>query len=157
MLKKFIVRLKSRVNNFVMPELPVRMEVAEPKNITEALIELDGASAYSNDRNRPYLGQPHTDEGVRGTQKIRGLTMRDVRDCFIKGALLSNGVDQPMLYDKAEKGTWLKDDIYELDWSSIDPIAVAQNMACEIEKMMGIFPNVPKLKTKGITAEITSV
>ena len=146
MFSKIIASVKNRLNNFVMPELPVRMEVVEPRNITEALIELDGASAYSNDRNRPYLGQPHADEGVRGTQKVKGLTMRDVRDCFIKGALLSNGVDQPMLYDKVEKGTWSKDDVYELDWTNIDPIAVAQNMTCEIEKMMGIYPNVPKLK-----------
>jgi hypothetical protein len=68
-----------------------------------------------------------------------------VRDCFIKGALLSNGIGQPLLYERAEKGCWVAEDIYKLNWEKIDPIAVAQNMSNEMEKMMGIYPNIPKL------------
>lgn len=117
--------------------------------IINGMIEIQGSSAYSNDRNRPYDGQPHTDNGERGKTEVKGLTFRDIRDCFIKGALLSNGVEQPLLYERAQENTWVADDIYKLNWNNMDPIAVAQNMSCEMEKMMGIYPNVPKLNSEG--------
>lgn len=34
------------------------------------------------DRDRPYLGQPHTFTGERGKQEVFGVTMRDIRDIF---------------------------------------------------------------------------
>jgi hypothetical protein len=113
--------------------------------INEAFIELEGSSAYRNDRKRPYDGQRHTDQGKRGKTKVKGLTFRDIKDCFVKGALLASG-DQHngIYYDKVKNESWLHSDVYELDWNKLDPIAVWQNMACEIERMMGIYPNVPK-------------
>ena len=115
--------------------------------LEEAFDELDGASAYRNDRKRPYSGQPHTTEGKRGKTKIKGLTFRDLRDCFVKGALLaSGGQKNGIYYRKIENDSWLTNDIYELDWNELDPLAVWQNMACEIEKMMGIYPNIPKMQ-----------
>lgn len=39
----------------------------------------------------------------------------------------------------------IHDDIYKIDMN-IDPGAVIKNALCYVEKMMGIFPNVPKLK-----------
>ena len=114
----------------------------------DAFDECDGSTAYSNDRNRAYDGQPHTDNGIRGATKVKGLTFRDITDCFAKGVLLSNGVDQPELYDRVENGSWLHSDIYKIDGTNIDIGVVCQNMCCEIEKMMGIFPNVPKLKNE---------
>lgn len=116
------------------------------QQIKDGFIEIQGSSAYRNDRDRPYDGQPHTDYGERGMQELYGITMRDIRDCFIKGFLLCCGVDQPTLYERVENNSWLPDDIYKVDFSHIDPIAAAQNMGCEIEKMMGIFPNIPKFE-----------
>jgi hypothetical protein len=34
----------------------------------------------------------------------------------------------------------------EINFNDIDPLAIAQNLTCEIEKMMGIYPNVPNLE-----------
>ncbi len=106
------------------------------------LHSLDGSSDYRNDRERPYNGQAHTDDGERGQTPIFGLTMRDLRDCYVKGFLLSVLPEQSELRKKVYDGTWRTMDIYKIDLSGIDPLAVAQNMGCEVEKMMGIYPNV---------------
>jgi len=83
------------------------------------------------DRNRPYLGQSWTDDGARGKQELHGVTMRDVKDCFIKACYDSNPHEE---HPKS---------IYDLDWNNIDILAVCQNMTCWIEKYMGIYPNIP--------------
>ena len=83
------------------------------------------------DRSRPYNGQPWTMEGKRGEQVISGITMRDLRDCYIRACYASAPI-LPLRYPKS---------IYELPWDKIDPIAVCQNMGVWIEKYMGIFPN----------------
>lgn len=112
--------------------------------ITNEIKATQGSTARANNRERPYDGQPHTTEGIRGAKIVEGLTMRDIRDCYVKGALRASGDDE--LLNLAENNDWLQDDIYRIDWSQVDPIAVAQNMGVEIEKMMGIFPNIPDLK-----------
>ena len=97
-------------------------------------------------RGRPYIGQPHTDGGTRGMQLVEGLTMRDICDCFVIGACLASGPGS--FYDEASKGEdaiLCEDDLYHLPWDNMDIVAVRQNMVCEIERRMGIFPNVPKL------------
>ena len=91
------------------------------------------------DRNRPYDGQPHTDQGERGKTLIEGLTMRDVADCILLGFLDASGgipenPDRNSLY--SQPGI-----------DGVDPGAVIQNAVCHVEKMMGIFPNIPKLET----------
>lgn len=111
------------------------------KELRFCLSTLDSSSDYRNDRERPYNGQPHTDEGERGKQLVAGLTMRDIRDCFVKGLLRCCGTDQPGLYEKVGKNTWRTMDVFKIDLSKLDPLAVSQAMNCEIEKMMGIFPN----------------
>lgn len=132
------------------------------------------SSDYRNDRERPYNGQSWTDEGERGKTEVRGLTMRDIRDCLIKAMLISSPSDEylnqidkcwdfsvelkkPTQYlldrqnepdficTKVELGTWRPQDVYKINWDNIDPLAIAQNLTCEIEKMMGIFPNLPDM------------
>ncbi len=88
------------------------------------------------DRGRPYNGQPHTDAGERGKQEISGITMRDLQDCFIRACFHGSGLRSDE-YPRT---------IYELPWDDIDPMAIAQNLGCEVERYMGIFPNVPKLE-----------
>src|SRR6056300_1253685 len=91
--------------------------IEKAKTLEEALKALVD---NSTDFNRPFLGQPHTLNGERGKQMVSGLRMRDIRDCLHKAKWKEAG---------------------EL----IDMEALAQNLLCEIEKAMGIYPNVPKL------------
>lgn len=138
-----------------------------------ALWSTDSSSDYRNDRERPYNGQLHTDDGLRGKQEVKGLTMRDIKDCLIKAMLMSAPSDKYLEADeftkcwdfstepptptkylldkqnepdfistKAETGNWRPQDVYKIDFNKIDPIAIAQNMSCEIERMMGIYPNI---------------
>lgn len=107
--------------------------------IGEAIYQLDN---HGLDPKRPYNGQPHTDQGVRGQTEVRGLTMRDVMDCFVIGWLRANGKGSLV-----EAADFTYNDIYlhggECD---IDPLAAMQNMSCEMERRMGIYPNVPGLE-----------
>ena len=111
--------------------------------LSQAFSDAEGASAYRGDRDRPYNGQPQTTFGERGQTLISGLTFRDVMDCFAAGLLDCCGVEQPELYEIADKA--LHENMYEVDLNHIDPGAWWQNMACRIEKRMGIYPNVPPL------------
>lgn len=100
-------------------------------------------------RKRKYLGQPHTDYGERGKTLVEGLTMRDICDCYVRGVFLASGHVVPELYTEACKGEKAKlsrNDMYGWDLDKIDPGAIQQNMMCEVEKMLGIFPNIPKIK-----------
>lgn len=103
-------------------------------------------------RNRPYNGQPHTDTGQRGATEVKGVTFRDLRDCYIRAFMLASHHISPARYNEALKGenaALRENDLYGWDLDSIDPIAVFQNFSCEIEKLMGIYPNVPGLKSDG--------
>ena len=89
-------------------------------------------------RNRKYAGQPHTDYGKRGKRLVEGLTMRDIKDCIVRAFLDCGGF--------SDKKYPVIDDVYSIDLEKIDPVAVMQATTCWIEKYMGIYPNVPKLK-----------
>lgn len=128
-------------NNLLIEWTDDKEEMGE--RINNAFKDVQGSSAYSWDRNRPYNGQSHTFNGVRGATILEGITMRDIVDCFVGGALDCCGVDQPELFALRDKP--IHDLIYKIDFSSIDPIALAQNMLCRIEKMMDIYPNVAGL------------
>lgn len=108
-----------------------------------------GFNEHNMRRDRPYNGQPQTIAGERGAAEICGVTFRDMRDCFIRAVLLSShGISPAGLYDEATKGeaaAICENDLYGWDLNKLDPMAVAQNLACEIEKLMGIYPNVPAL------------
>ena len=116
-----------------------------------------GFNDHNMRRDRPYNGQPHTDTGERGKTEIKGITFRDLRDCFIRAIFLSTGAetisgkDMRPLYEEACKGedaVLCENDLYGWDLNQLDPIAVAQNLSCEVERVMGIFPNVPPLEAK---------
>jgi len=94
-------------------------------------------------RNRPYSGPVQTAYGERGKTLVTGLTMRDIADCYVMGVLLSS-YPAPE-YGKVADGTWEPNDLYALDLNKLDPVAIQQNMSCCIEKMMGIYPNVPAM------------
>lgn len=100
-----------------------------------------------SERDRPYSGQMQTVGGERGKQLVSGLTMRDIADCYVMGVLDSSShLNLGCYYDRCQEGAWEWNDLYRLeDLNQLDPIAIPQNMCCRIEKMMGIYPNVPKL------------
>lgn len=117
-----------------------------------------GFNDHNMHRDRPYNGQPHTDTGRRGATEIKGITFRDLRDCFIRAVLLSTGAEtidgknMRPLYEEACKGdaaALCENDLYGFNLDKLDPMAICQNLSCEIERAMGIFPNVPKLKWTG--------
>jgi len=102
-----------------------------------AFFDSQGSTGYSLDRDRLYDGQPHTDSGIRGKTEVKGLTMRDVKDCMVRGFLDAAGM--------GDKKYPVTDDVYQIDLEKLDPVAVMQNAVCWIEKYMGIYPNVPEL------------
>ena len=126
----------------------------EPKDLEElfARIEHDlGCNDRNMKRNRQYSGQPHTDTGTRGATEVRGVTFRDLRDCYIRAFMLASYHISPARYAEACKGedaALRENDLYGWDLNSIDPMAVFQNFSCEVENLMGIFPNVPPLKKR---------
>lgn len=116
---------------------------------------------HSMRRDRSYNGQPHTCTGTRGATEIRGVTFRDLRDCFVRAVLLStgaeviDGVDMRPRYGEAGKGeaaALCENDLYGFNLDRLDPMAIAQNLAVEVEKAMGIYPNVPGLTFNDIGA-----
>lgn len=107
--------------------------------IAEVVYAMDD---HTTDPARPYDGQPHTDQGERGKTLVAGLTFRDVCDCYVLGFLRATGRSS-----LADSGTATYNDVYEaarVD-PGFDPLAVMQNMSCEMERRMGIYPNVPSL------------
>lgn len=124
-------------------------------NLPNEIAKATQSDSRDMDRSRPYDGQPHTILGTRGSTEIKGITFRDLRDAYIRAIMLStgggdiDGFDADWAYDEASKGEHAllsANDLYALDFNEIDPIAVIQNLSCEIERLMGIFPNVQSLK-----------
>jgi len=112
--------------------------------IENAMRECSGSSAYTMERDRPYNGQAHTNTGERGKTLVSGLTMRDIVDCYVRAYIHSSDYRLPAnehLQRKLKEGTLIWDNLYEVEGDH-DPIAIAQNMTCEIERMMGIYPNI---------------
>jgi hypothetical protein len=102
-------------------------------------------------RSRAYSGQPQTSLGERGKLLISGLTMRDLHDCYIRAYIMSHltreedgTVIEPnaSLYKEAVKGqhAMLNSNALFKLVGDVDPLAVLQNLGCEIEKQMGGFP-----------------
>ena len=112
-------------------------KVEDFNNMLErAFADCQGDSAFRMDRERPYNGQIHTDNGDRGKTIIEGLTMRDMTDCIVRGFLDAGGL---------QSENPLHDDIYKIE-EDLDYGAVIQNTMCWVEKYMSIFPNIPKLR-----------
>lgn len=107
-----------------------------------------GFNDHNMRRDRPYGGQPHTCTGDRGQTEIKGVTFRDLRDAFIRAAFLSAFDQRPAHYEQAQRGedaALCENDLYALDWNKLDPMAICQNLGLELERLMGIYPNVPPL------------
>ena len=104
----------------------------ELKNLEDTLNRTTGASV---DPERPFGA--HTEQGERGQEKVT-IRMRDIADCFVIGAGLASGAGGAYYRAKMARST-----ITNFTKLTIDPLAVMQNMLCEIERRIGIFPNLP--------------
>lgn len=101
-------------------------------------------SDHTTDPDRPFTGRPHTHSGTRGKTEVKGIRFRDLADCVVKALVDVAGstidkVDE--IRGRAEDGTLNHNDVYELDLSQIDPLALVQSVLCRVEKAMGIYPN----------------
>ena len=124
-----------------------------PEILTSEIIQTFTTNQWgSTDPNRPFTGQPHTDQGARGMAYVEGIRFRDVADCLVKAfaQACADPTIQNLLGDKIDNGTLEYKDMYKIDLSQIDPTAVIQNLTCNIERVMGIFPNLPDLKWKSL-------
>jgi hypothetical protein len=109
-------------------------------------------SDHTTDIKRPFTGQPHTENGERGKTEVKGIRFRDLADCVVKawidaaGHTIKNEQRRNELYGRADDGTLNYNDVYEIDCGNVDPLALMQNVVCRVEKAMGIYPNVDKLR-----------
>ena len=111
---------------------------------------IESMSDYTTDPERPFTGQNHTEQGERGKSEIHGICFRDLADCIVKAFVNSAAFtikDNQLrneLYCRVEDGTLNYNDLYKLDLSEMDPLALMQNTVCHVEKIMGIYPNLPE-------------
>lgn len=105
----------------------------------------EGETAFRSDPRRAYDGQPWTDSGERGKTLVQGLTIRDIRDCLIRAYFQSADPDDPAgkTEEQLRAYEYTANEVYKLDFNKMDPGAIGQNLCCEIERAMGIFPNRP--------------
>lgn len=114
---------------------------------------IDGLTDELIDPDRPFTGQPHTDAGERGKTEVKGIRFRDLADCIVQAFVDAASLDcedervGEELRKRAEDGTLNYNDVYKLDLSKMDPLALMQNVCCRVEMRMGIYPNVPGLET----------
>lgn len=123
----------------------VTIPVVEPEGLEQLLFNQAGPKSMKRDRS--YSGQLHTFYGERGRTQVKGLSIRDIEDCLVRAILLSSSHLVPKSYDEALKGEDAElnsNDLYGFDLDQLDPVAVMQNLACEIERLMGIYPNLPE-------------
>lgn len=113
---------------------------------------ISGLTDFTTDPDRPFNGQPHTDQGERGKTEIKGIRYRDLADAVCKAWIDAAGhtIEDEQLRDelrqRADDGTLNYNDLYELECGDVDPVALIQSVCCRVEKLMGIYPNVPRLR-----------
>jgi len=101
-----------------------------------------------------HSGQPHTILGIRGQQEMK-LKEIQIAECFLRGmldgatyySLDKNGNLTNRIETEKLEYHHLIDIIYKVEWlKDFDPVAVVQCAGCHLEKILGIYPNVPKLE-----------
>jgi hypothetical protein len=126
-----------------MSEMPLRDECGKETTLGEVLAKLTDETTHPD---RPFTGQPHTQSGTRGKTIVQGIRFRDLADCVCR-ALVNCVPDLPAeMRQRAEDRTLNYNDLYYLDFSDVDPLAIVQAVSCEVEKAMGIYPNVSPIE-----------
>ena len=101
-------------------------------------------SDHTTDKARPFTGQSHTDQGERGKTEVRGIRFRDLADCAVRAFVDSCPEAGDEMRNRRDDGTLNYNDLFTLDIEEMDPVAFIQNLTCQVEKTMAIFPNLPK-------------
>ena len=126
------------------------MDNIDPEDFAEHLNDIImSLGDHATDPARPFTGQPHTDQGERGKTEVKGIRFRDLADCVCRAFIDAAGFtleNADEMYRRADDGTLNYNDLYQLDLSEMDPVALIQNITCRVEKAMGIYPNVPGLE-----------
>lgn len=138
--------MSSKLPKEILDQIPVvggpNAEIVETR-FSDTLSSVMGDKNNILDSNRPYAGQPWTNNGARGKVRIQNITFRDLADCLLRAIILSEGSLTDKLWAaQAENQPFPQESIYEVDLGKIDAIALCQNLTCEVEKAMGIFPNI---------------
>ncbi len=97
---------------------------------------------HTTDSDRPFVGN-HWFQDERGKTEVKGICFRDLADCIVK-AFVDSVETNDELKKRSNDGTLNYNDLYTLDLSAIDPIALLLNVCCRVEKTMGIYPNIKK-------------
>lgn len=109
---------------------------------------IDGLTDHQTDASRPFIGQAHTSNGERGKTEVKGIRFRDLADCVVRAFVdsaaftLEDEKVRDLMSQRADDGTLNYNDLYDLNLSEMDPIALVQNIVCRVEKAMGIYPNI---------------
>lgn len=100
--------------------------------------------------------QPHTILGIRGQQEMK-LKEIQIAECFLRGMLdgatyyniTSSGELTNRIPSEKLEYHHLIDIIYTVEWlKDFDPVAIVHCAGCHFEKVLGIYPNVPKLESE---------
>ena len=68
---------------------------------------------HSMRRDRPYNGQSHTDTGIRGAMELKGVTFRDLRDCYIRAWILAHDHYKDGTIETLQPNAALRDEAYK--------------------------------------------
>ena len=119
---------------------------------------IESMGDYTTDRDRPFTGQSHTDQGERGKTEVKGIRFRDLADCVARAIVDSTPPDRDQdgleldteqnrrlaeLRPRVEDGTLNYNDLYRINWNDMSPVALIQNVCTRVEKEMDIYPNMP--------------
>jgi hypothetical protein len=70
--------------------------------------------------------------------------------------LLDHQNETDFISTKVELGTWRPQDVYKINWDDVDPLAIAKNLTCEIEKMFFFPPKYSLLSVCSSTDFLTA-
>ncbi len=104
---------------------------------------ITGLSDHTTHPDRSFCGQRHTMQGERGKTEVKGIRFRDLADCIVRAFVCATPGVSDELRERADDRTLNYNDLFTLDTTEMDPLALVQNIGCEVERAMGIFPNVP--------------
>lgn len=94
-------------------------------------------------RRRPHSGEKGRYGLPRTSVAVSGLNVRDIQDVFIR-AVARCTKDQDLIEnaEQGENGTLHRNHLFTINADDLDLAAVHDAIGEELEKLMGIFPNV---------------
>lgn len=133
--------IQERLDSFMAAVCSDRDTMVE--SLQAAIVKTLGGTTNAE---RPFAGQPHTMQGDRGRNEVSGLNFRDISDCLVRAmAWSANDQLTEEAIARIDKDQFTYQELFDINFNDTDPVAIIQNLCVEIEKRMGIYPNVPQL------------